>query len=227
MPILFFSAGIIFAQNFDGGSDGMSRGSIPEELLRPRREEAPRYPIDLVIGSMGQGDASGEAYRFARETAAALLAGNMDAPALSAMNRVLLESYLSGIAVINPRSFRLGGGREEPDGSFSFLIRFTGREQGIAGELFVRFEERRAAPPAPREDSGGEQPADETAELPPRTDPASDTAPLLQAETEAMEPPARLVWVFEDLILEEPRNRETENGESKHRFDFPPYQRFF
>ena len=209
----------------------MSRGSIPEELLRPRREESPRYPIDLVIGSMGQGDASGEAYRFARETAAALLAGNMDAPALSAMNRVLLESYLSSLEVINPRNFRLGGGREEPDGSVSFLIRFTGREQGITGELFVRREERRGTPPAPEETTlesaeNAEQPAAVT-EQPPQAASASDTVPPAQAETAAAEPPPQLVWIFEDLILEEPRSRETENEESKHRFDFPPYQRFF
>ena len=30
----------------------IQRGSIPEELLRPRRDEAPRYPIDMVIGTL-------------------------------------------------------------------------------------------------------------------------------------------------------------------------------
>ena len=240
--ILFFSGSVLFAQNVgDEAAGTANRGSIPEELLRPRREEAPRYPVDTVIGPLGQGEASQEAYRFARQVAAALLAGNSDASSLSAMNRVLLESYMSTLNAINPRNFRLGSGREEPDGAFSFLIRFIGREQGISGELFVRLEEQRP-PVQPAEtpaqaaaagetrlpESDGEAQAAEAA-LPVQPDPS----PVETTQTaEAKEPvrevrPGRRVWVFDELILEEARSRETENTESKHRFDFSPYERFF
>ena len=34
-------------------------------------------------------------------------------------------------------------------------------------------------------------------------------------------------WVFEELILEEAKSRETEHQESLQRFDFSPYERFF
>jgi len=34
-------------------------------------------------------------------------------------------------------------------------------------------------------------------------------------------------WVFEELILEEVKNREDEINDSAHRYDFPPYERFF
>ncbi|MDR2476436.1 MAG: hypothetical protein LBD18_01445 [Treponema sp.] len=239
--ILFFSGCVLFAQNVGEEAAGAAnRGSIPEELLRPRREEAPRYPVDTIIGPLGQGEASQEAYRFARQVAAALLAGNSDASSLSAMNRVFLESYMSTLNAISPRNFRLGSGREEPDGAFSFLIRFIGREQGISGELFVRLEEQRpAVQPAetPSNAAAGETrqiesaAEDQAAEAALPAQPAPSPAETTQtAETKAAVRevrPGRRVWVFDELILEEARSRETENGESKHRFDFSPYERFF
>jgi len=122
----------------DGTGIVPSRGSIPDELLRPRRGEAPRYPIDTVIGELGQGSAPKTAYSFANSIAAGFLSGKMDSPVLASVNPVLRESYLSVLETIQPRSFRLGGGRVEADGSVSFLIRFIGKEQGITGELFIR-----------------------------------------------------------------------------------------
>jgi len=197
-------------------------------LLRPRRDEAPRYPIDTVIGALGQGQASPEAYAIARKTAAALLAGNMNVPVLSSVNKVFLEDCMTTLKSINPQSFRLGSGREEPDGSFSFLVRFTGREEGITGELFVRLDKQRPQPAPPPPASEAEiKPADpESAEM--SAGETSDTAAV--QETEPVLPrniPAEKVWFFEDLILEEPRSRETENRENRHLFDFSPYERFY
>ena len=224
--MLIFLAGSAFSQN-NGADEMLQRGSIPEELLRPRKGEAPRYPIDTVIGPIGQGKASAEAYGFARRVAAALLAGDMNAPVLSAVSKVFIEGYMSALNVVNPRFFRLGSGREEPDGSVSFLIRFAGREQGITGELFIRFEEYVTNPPPP----------------PPASDPvteaeneeanADDSAEGEVAETVQAPPPPPYVpiiarkWTFEDLILEAPRNREEEIIESRQRYDFSPYERFF
>ena len=114
------------------------RGSIPEELLRPSRGESPRYPIDTVIGELGRGEAPYDAYSFANSTAAGFASGDAAHPALAAINVSLRESFLSLLEIIEPVSFRLGGGKGEPDGSVSFLIRFIGRDLGITGELFVR-----------------------------------------------------------------------------------------
>jgi len=205
------------------------RNSIPEELLRPRRGEAPRYPIDMVIGALGQGDAFPGAYEIARKTAAAFLAGNMNVPVLSSVNKVFLEDCMTKLKSINPQAFRLGSGREEPDGSFSFLVRFVGREEGITGELFIRFQERRpksASPQAVKETKP--EPADsqsegvESAEK--KSENENNTAELAQ---EPVNIPVEKIWFFEDLILEEPRSREEENKESRHRFDFSPYERFY
>ena len=193
------------------------RGSIPEELLRPRREEAPRYPVDMVIGPLGQGRAPQEAYAIARNTAAALLAGNMSAPVLASVNKVFLEGCMDMLNTVNPQFFRLGGGREEPDGSVSFLVRFVGREQGITGELFVRFEERRREP----------QPAAVETEVTPEGEEEGDFAEQVPVPVQPQYVPAEKIWLFEDLILEEARSREAENGENRHRFDFSPYERFY
>jgi len=207
------------------------RGSIPEELLRPRRDEAPRYPIDTVIGALGRGQAPQEAYDLAKNAAAAFLAGNMDASVFSPVNKVFVESCMSMLNAINPQFYRLGSGREEPDGSVSFLVRFVGREQGITGELFIRLEERRAAPPPP----APEPAAIETeAEFDEEDDSIEQAEQLVKPEPEPLPPPppaqdvpVQKIWFFEDLILEEARSREEENNDDRHRFDFSPYERFF
>jgi len=147
----FFALLLVFISNsaFSQTNDFPQRGSIPEELLRPHRDEAPRYPIDTVIGPIGQGTASVEAYGLARRIAAALLAGDINARALSSVKKVFLEGFVNALSVVNPRYFRLGSGREEPDGSVSFLVRFAGRDQGITGELYIRLEEQTTNPSPP------------------------------------------------------------------------------
>jgi hypothetical protein len=167
-----------------------SRGSIPEELLRPKRGEAPRYPIDVVIGELGKGTASDAAFSFANYISAAFLSGNKNNPALASIDSVLKESLLSSLDVISPLSYRLGGGREEADGAVSFLIRFIGKDQGITGELYIRYVTRQT------EGADGE------------------------VKTTGR-------WIFEELLLEEARDREVEQKESIYRNDFYPYERFY
>jgi hypothetical protein len=117
----------------------LSRGSIPEILMRPGRGESARYPIDIIIGELGRGDASAAAYFYANSVAAGLLSGRMDHPVLSSINSAVRETFLSELRAINPNNFRIGGGREEADGSVSFLVRFIGREFGITGEMYIRY----------------------------------------------------------------------------------------
>jgi len=128
---------------------------------------------------------------------------------------------MSMLKAVNPQFFRLGNGREEPDGSYSFLVRFVGREQGITGEMFVRFEERRSEPQPPAVSETEIESEEEEAE----DDSDEQAAEPAPAPVENI--PAEKVWLFEDLILEEARSREAENGDNRHRFDFPPYERFF
>ena len=134
--ICFFIFTAVSAVSQDSAS---FRGSIPEELLRPARGEAPRYPVDMVIGSLGRGEASEAAFSFANSAASALISRQVSNPALSSVSAALRENYLSAINVISPESFRIGGGKQEADGSFSFLIRFIGRDQGITGEMYIRY----------------------------------------------------------------------------------------
>jgi len=170
--------------------DRVSRGSIPETLLRPARGEAPRYPIDTVIGALGQGEASSAAYFFANSVLTGLLSGKMDHPSLVYINSTMRESYLSQLEVISPESFRIGGGREEPDGAVSFMLRFIGTEQAITGELYIRYVTR-------------------------------------QIQGEGEEVTTVGSWTFEELILDEAKDRASEQQESVYRIDFFPYERFF
>jgi len=230
----FFVLLFIFLTNsaFSQTNELIQRGSIPQELLRPRREEAPRYPTDTVIGLIGQGKASTEAYGLARRVANALLQGNANAPVLSSVNKAFIGDCISALNVVNPRFFRLGSGREEPDGSVSFLVRFAGREQGITGELFIRFEERVTNPPPPPKPPAS-APVTEVEDETDTENPAEEEAETVAEAEEPEEAPPVYVpiiekrWFFEDLILEAPRSREEEILENRQRYDFSPYERFF
>jgi hypothetical protein len=254
--LFLLGTGGVFSQESNAEDELSQRGSIPQELLRPRREgESPRYPVDTVIGPLGQGRASEEAYRFARRIATALLDGNLSSPALSSANKVFVENCINALNAVNPRFFRLGSGREEPDGAVSFLIRFVGREEGIMGELFVRHKEQRppapptpppAAEPAPPPSDNNPDQQETAVEREIGEDAEGKAKEIAEAEVEKdaveeetvqappPEPPPPTapapvvrVWVFEDLILEEPRTREAETNEARHRYDFSPYERFF
>jgi len=116
----------------------VSRGSIPEELLRPNRSETPRYPIDMVIGELGQGSVSSGVFNYADGICAGFLSGNSEYRSLASINSSVKENLFSALQAVSPVSYRIGGGREEADGAYSFLVRFIGREQGITGELYIR-----------------------------------------------------------------------------------------
>jgi hypothetical protein len=177
---------IIPAFAFSQGS-----GFIPEELLRPGRGEAPRYPVDTVIGELGQSRASAAAYTYANTVVSALFSGRIDHPAFSSLSTSIQQNYMSALDAIGPRNYRIGGGREEADGAVSFMVRFLGREYGVTGELFIRYVTRQVQ-------TEGE------------------------GETETVGN-----WVFEDLILEEAKDLESEQQESANRYDFSPYEGFF
>jgi hypothetical protein len=179
----------------------LSRGSIPLELLRPIRSESLLYPVDIVIGELGSGKASEAAYSFARLSASALLSGNAEHRDLASLDRVLRESYLAALDEINAQSYRIGNGREEPDGAVSFLVRFIGRELSVTGELFIRFEVIQQ-----------EVKVEEDAEI---------------QEEQVIQYRSVQKWIFEELILEEAKSRDKENKEALHRLNFSPYERFF
>ena len=122
-------------------TDGADAGVIPQDVRRPKTGEAPRYPRDLIIGELGRGDAPEGAYEHARRLLTALLGDNRDSPYLAGLEPGEIAALAEQIKAAGARKFRIGGGREESGGGVSFLVRFIGREQGAAGELYLRQEE--------------------------------------------------------------------------------------
>ncbi|MDR1866984.1 MAG: hypothetical protein LBQ77_01800 [Treponema sp.] len=99
-------------------------GTIPQEVWRPDRSEALRYPQDMRIGEIGRGSAPESAYRFAQQFIEQLKE-SADYPSITQQ-------------IKGTNRVRVGGGREEPDGCMSFLFHFWGQEISVTGELYVR-----------------------------------------------------------------------------------------
>jgi hypothetical protein len=112
---------------------------LPDALRRPQRGEALRYPRDTVIGDLGRGDAEDGAYRTATRFLTALMEKDRESSILATLDASFLDELLGALEPVAVRTFRLGGGRNEEDGSVSFLIRLLGSEQWISGELYLRF----------------------------------------------------------------------------------------
>jgi hypothetical protein len=125
-----------------GPLETVNAGTVfPDQIRRPSKGEDPRYPRDAVIGELGRGQASEAAYDFARKLLSALLGGTADSTVLSGLSAGVRTEITETLEAINAKKYRIGGGREEDDGSTSFLFRLIGREQGAAGELYLRREE--------------------------------------------------------------------------------------
>jgi hypothetical protein len=119
-----------------------NQSSIPEALRQPQRgDETPRYPRDAVIGELGRGTASEDAYRYARNLLQGALSLNRESALLAGASPSQLEELFAGLEPLSPQQYRLGGGREEADGSTSFLFRFLGRDMSMAGELYIRLDD--------------------------------------------------------------------------------------
>jgi hypothetical protein len=116
-----------------------TRGSIPADLLRPSWGESARYPVDTVIGELGQGKAPADAYSFANSVSSGFLSGQPGHTSLASVNPDIRDRCMRSLTRISPHNYRVGGGRVEPDGAVSFLVRFIGREYGITGELYIKY----------------------------------------------------------------------------------------
>ena len=113
---------------------------LPDALRRPQQGEALRYPSDTVIGDLGQGAVEDGAYRTATRFLTALMENDREPSILAALDASFLDELLGTLEPLAALKFRLGGGRNEEDGSVSFLIRLIGSEQWISGELYLRFD---------------------------------------------------------------------------------------
>jgi hypothetical protein len=103
---------------------------VPDNLRKPQKGESPRYPKDVIIGELGRGEASEEAYAFAKSILNGVLRGEKAAD----------SGVVDVIKSVAPQKFRIAGGREEDEGNTSFIFRFIGREKWVVGEIYVRFE---------------------------------------------------------------------------------------
>jgi hypothetical protein len=140
--LCFSGPAFLFPQdnNTISPADNPGSGTIPPVLLRPQGGEALRYPRDVLIGALGRGQAPEDAYVFARSLMVALLYKNRNSRLLAPLGSGFWDDFFGTLNQVNPRTYHLGGGKEEIDGSTSFLFRFIGSGQAIAGELYLRKE---------------------------------------------------------------------------------------
>jgi hypothetical protein len=67
-----------------------------------------------------------------------LLAQQSDAKNYPGLGQEEIETALQQLKDISARKYRLGGGKEEPDGSYSYLFRYLGSPGEAGGELYLR-----------------------------------------------------------------------------------------
>ncbi|MDR2807966.1 MAG: hypothetical protein LBB43_03050 [Spirochaetaceae bacterium] len=118
-------------------------GTIPAFVHTPGYGEAFRYPQDTAIGSFGTKSfpkVPSALYSEAQKILGALLNANPDEPALTPLkerdNGSSLDDLYTTIKSLGARNFRIGEGREEADGSFSFVFRFMSADRSVTGELY-------------------------------------------------------------------------------------------
>ena len=136
--IIFLILGLWLITQRGASQEAPGAQTVPDALRVPERGEAPRYPNDLVIGELGQGQTSEGAYLFARSIISALVEGRTGAQVFTDSGNIPAESLFNEVRSLRPRNYRLGGGRTETDGCVSFLVRIIGPEESITGELFIR-----------------------------------------------------------------------------------------
>ncbi|MDR2509453.1 MAG: hypothetical protein LBC77_02280 [Spirochaetaceae bacterium] len=113
-------------------------GVVPESVRRPEQLVNAVYPVDLSIGELGPGDATPEAYLYTRRILGEVQQGKEGSTLLSAIPELARRELIAQVKEITPRKYRVGGGIEQIDGSTSFMFRFIGREQELAGEVYIR-----------------------------------------------------------------------------------------
>ena len=198
----------------------MGKTPLPPELLRPRYGEDPLFSRDYVIGKMGRCDASEESYRYARLIVAGLAAGDgkTEGVQFSEQKRLYVKQ---GIGSLGTRAWRVGGGRVEPDGSVSFLIRFLGRANSVTGELYLRKEEPKAETEEAEKEAAllGEEIKTETGAAAEKEDSEEeDVKTRVKEET--------IFWLVDDVLLEPPRSL-AEGKFGPGGADMKTYERFF
>lgn len=136
-------------------AESAPRGSSFDSFV-PSGAEAPRYPSDYLIGSLGPGSADPAAFAFARLFAAAAAEGKQltayyidpspaDAPAPDAPPGALPATRESEASAASRAIAALGGkaasrvGSPEPgaSASVSFLVRFIAGPASVSGELLL------------------------------------------------------------------------------------------
>ncbi len=111
---------------------------VPVQVRRPQQGEAPRFPEDIIIGTLGQGEVSAPSYRFAQSFLSALLREESRGETLSHLPPDKRERIIGILQKLDPEKVRVGGGKEDPDGSVSFLLRFIGQNGWSGGEVYIR-----------------------------------------------------------------------------------------
>jgi hypothetical protein len=139
--LLFLTVGLALPAFCFAQDQASFSGVVPEILKRPNRETEWAYPVDAAIGQLGKGEESDAANAYARAVLRDLIRGNTEADSLKDIDSGQLDEAIKKLGEIEPRKSRLGGGRDEIDGSVSFLFRFIGRENGLSGELYIRAED--------------------------------------------------------------------------------------
>ncbi len=111
--------------------------SITADLTIPNKNEIPRLPKDFSIGDLGQGNVPLPVYDAAQDYCNRLVSSQYTKQLLNFLPVQEQDKIAEMVKTINPLQYRIGGGKLEGEGRYSFLIRILGQNTAASGAVYV------------------------------------------------------------------------------------------
>ncbi len=114
---------------------------IITDLAIPNKNEIPHMPKDFAIGDLGQGNVPFPVYNAAQDFCNQLTSSHFTGQLIYFLPTQEQEQIAEMVKTLNPIQYRIGGGRLEGEGRYSFLIRLMGSSLTASGAVYVRLVE--------------------------------------------------------------------------------------
>jgi len=112
--------------------------AVKTDLGIPNKIEKPHLPQDFSIGELGAGTVPSEVYLAVTDFCKRLTDSSFSATNVQFLPTAEIETITTLLRAIKPKEYRLGGGKNEGNDRYSFLIRLLGPEESASGVVYIQ-----------------------------------------------------------------------------------------